>query len=200
MNAMLESRGLAKMEIACVSPKEWAGVFGVLQDRKSRMSRRRFLRQAVRSAAGKGAHSLVRATFPHAEFTPPGAILADNGQGSVMPFLPGIDPHLCSGCDACIRVCPHGAIAFEESEPHGYGYRMDARYCTGCRLCVDVCDQNAVNVASWQRQCDQRVSLQGGRCSACGASYHLPSVQPNHGLCHVCRHVNHAENLFQVLS
>ncbi len=43
-----------------------------------------------------------------------------------------IDPDLCTRCNACIEVCPEGAIDFS--------YQIDLAKCTGHRACVRACE------------------------------------------------------------
>ena len=44
----------------------------------------------------------------------------------------------CTGCGACISVCPVGAISF-----HGKIVQNDRTVCTGCGACAAVCPQDA---------------------------------------------------------
>ena len=45
----------------------------------------------------------------------------------------------CTGCEACVRACPEGAITIEAGIA-----RVDQNRCTGCGACIQVCLQNAI--------------------------------------------------------
>jgi heterodisulfide reductase subunit A len=47
-----------------------------------------------------------------------------------------IDPDLCSGCFACVNVCPYGAISFNEKERVA---EVNQLLCKGCGLCAVTC-------------------------------------------------------------
>src|SRR5660398_309888 len=51
-----------------------------------------------------------------------------------------IDTEACTGCRACIRVCPVEAITGEEKEPHS----IDNDICIRCGACYDKCRVDAV--------------------------------------------------------
>lgn len=51
-----------------------------------------------------------------------------------------IDPDLCKGCTACVKVCPTGAIAGDRKEPHA----IDTTNCIKCGTCEEVCPSGAV--------------------------------------------------------
>ncbi len=53
----------------------------------------------------------------------------------------------CTGCRACIPVCPTGAIVPVEGR-----VRIDLRYCTGCARCVSACPFSAI-------RCFERVAV-----------------------------------------
>jgi NADH:ubiquinone oxidoreductase subunit F (NADH-binding)/(2Fe-2S) ferredoxin/NAD-dependent dihydropyrimidine dehydrogenase PreA subunit len=54
----------------------------------------------------------------------------------------GIDPGKCKGCGACLRACPHGAVAGERGQPH----TIDPALCARCGICLDECRFEAVAV------------------------------------------------------
>ncbi|MBI4462054.1 MAG: NADH-quinone oxidoreductase subunit NuoF [Acidobacteria bacterium] len=53
-----------------------------------------------------------------------------------------IEPTLCDGCHACVRVCTSEAILGEKDEVH----TIDAAKCIKCGACLEVCQPQAVLV------------------------------------------------------
>jgi NADH-quinone oxidoreductase subunit F len=53
----------------------------------------------------------------------------------------GILDTTCTGCGACKRACPSGAISGEKKKPH----RIDPEKCIKCGACYDVCKFASVN-------------------------------------------------------
>jgi NADH-quinone oxidoreductase subunit F len=51
-----------------------------------------------------------------------------------------IDPEACTGCGACLRVCPTEAITGEKKKPH----QLDQSKCVKCRGCYEACKFDAV--------------------------------------------------------
>jgi len=54
-----------------------------------------------------------------------------------------IDEDFCTGCGACRRACPHGAIEGLKKQPH----RIDPALCNKCGVCATECKSGAVLVA-----------------------------------------------------
>jgi len=54
-----------------------------------------------------------------------------------------IQPTLCNGCGACVKVCAGQAILGEKDHPH----RIDSAKCTKCGACLEVCQPEAVLVS-----------------------------------------------------
>ena len=50
----------------------------------------------------------------------------------------------CSGCTACVRICPTGAAAGEKEERH----QIDEQSCIECGACGKVCPDSAVQDAA----------------------------------------------------
>lgn len=51
-----------------------------------------------------------------------------------------INPEKCTGCGACVRVCPSQAIVGERKKAH----LLDSQKCIKCRACVEACKFDAV--------------------------------------------------------
>jgi NADP-reducing hydrogenase subunit HndC len=53
-----------------------------------------------------------------------------------------IDEKKCTGCRACVKVCPQDAITGEKKKPHV----IDEELCVKCGLCRDRCKFDAIKV------------------------------------------------------
>lgn len=61
-----------------------------------------------------------------------------------------LDEDLCTGCEACVVVCPVDCID-KVSDPSHVGYAMgictiDLPVCIGCKLCAQVCPWNVITM------------------------------------------------------
>jgi len=192
---ILEGRGLVAMTAAFLAPGPWseARVAAARQPRPS-LDRRAFFRQAIGSAVEQA----VRRAEGEGGSAPPdnrlGRYFPSTAAGQVVPFAPRIDEGLCTGCDACARLCPTGAIRVEAD-----AYRLDPDACTGCGICVDVCTRGAVVIEPLAVPSQTFVTLYRRRCRACGVHFHSPRADGGAGLCTVCAVTNHHQRLFQVL-
>lgn len=82
---------------------------------------------------------------------------------------------LCTGCSACVNICPQNCISMVEGKlGHLYPY-IDQTKCVDCRLCVQSCPMNkAVELknpltayAGWHKNRDEYLSsTSGGAASA----------------------------------
>jgi NAD-dependent dihydropyrimidine dehydrogenase PreA subunit len=54
--------------------------------------------------------------------------------------LPIIDHHLCTGCHACVDLCPTGALA----QIDGKAQLVHPQACTYCTACEEICLEGAI--------------------------------------------------------
>jgi NADH:ubiquinone oxidoreductase subunit F (NADH-binding)/(2Fe-2S) ferredoxin/NAD-dependent dihydropyrimidine dehydrogenase PreA subunit len=59
-----------------------------------------------------------------------------------------IDPDLCTGCTACVRVCPQQCIAGEKKAAHV----LNVQHCIKCGACYDTCRFQAIVIRSGEVQ------------------------------------------------
>lgn len=52
-----------------------------------------------------------------------------------------VDPEKCTGCEACVSVCPAGAISMVDGKA-----KVDPSLCTDCGVCVDECPVEAISM------------------------------------------------------
>lgn len=51
-----------------------------------------------------------------------------------------IDPEACTGCEACVDICPESAIKMNEGKPV-----INQIVCSGCGACIPECPENALD-------------------------------------------------------
>ena len=51
-----------------------------------------------------------------------------------------VDPKKCTGCGACLRACPQGAVTGAKKKPH----RINVEKCIKCGACFEVCVFDAI--------------------------------------------------------
>ena len=61
-----------------------------------------------------------------------------------------LDEDICTGCEACVAVCPVDCID-KVSDPRNPGYAMgvctiDLKVCIGCKLCAQVCPWDVITM------------------------------------------------------
>ena len=132
---------------------------------------------------------------------------ADAAREAKPDFPPGalffatvtIDAEKCTGCDACVRICPHRAIRLERGAV-GLVYEFDPASCTRCGLCRDLCEDDAVTLHSLAAFTQSRLVLHSDQCRKCGAPFHLPieGAGVRSELCRICKQSNHYSRLYQV--
>lgn len=165
---------------------------GSLRQGGPHLSRRGFLRRMVHAT------TVPNVDPPEATWKPPGSYLPPARLGDLALFVPEMDVQRCNGCDACLIVCDHSALACKRDPSEAYVISADA--CTGCGLCVDICDQAAIRVNQGAIVSCMEIPLVVGNCKACGVRFHRPDTgRGADTLCPVCSHVNHKRNLYQVL-
>lgn len=54
-----------------------------------------------------------------------------------------IDEKRCTGCGACVEVCPAGAIRLVEGATRSHA-KIDEARCRECEACVEVCPEQAI--------------------------------------------------------
>ncbi len=52
-----------------------------------------------------------------------------------------IDKGTCTGCEACVSICPVEAISMKDGKAD-----VDANTCTSCGACVDECPVEAISM------------------------------------------------------
>ncbi|WP_372529164.1 NADH-quinone oxidoreductase subunit I [Piscinibacter sp.] len=108
------------------------------------------------------------------------------------PSLPAGDIRLepgCTGCEACARACPTGALQVRENGT-AWALGFEAALCVACGVCVETCQPRVLHlreaVAAVQFAKREAVALHGlpkRRCTRCDRSF---ITATDSALCDVC--------------
>lgn len=173
------SRRLVPLHLETTAPVEWSARLRAVSDGSTEpeKGRRAFLRRifaVVEATSPKSARATCALGLPLAPVD--GAMAAS----ALVAGAPEIDVARCDGCDACVRLCPRGAL-----DRRADGIGLDPTACDGCGVCVDVCDRSAARLVS---PAEARPRLFPQVLVACGKCGHpVGRPEPEEGvLCHVC--------------
>ncbi len=209
LNLLLKERHRPLIKLSYRPVRVWKAVLKkeVLITRGTRLNRRAFLSGVSSSQVlQEQLVSMDPLNRPESRTIAPGMLLDTTSGHQHLPWVPRIEAAACSGCDACIRLCPTQALRHEEQHEDagkdisGSCYRMDAPRCTGCGICVDVCSEQAIRLRSWKSWAVESLPLSDAVCRRCGNNFHVPvdSELNAEGLCPICRSTG-SKQLFQVL-
>lgn len=148
---------------------------------------RRFISRAVESIRNETDYEVVipeSAIRAAAHFVPARRKLAERlferldalPEESLLPPLFGVAAMVpgavhCTGCEACARVCPTGALKVAEAESE-WLLLFRAGQCVGCGVCIEACGADALVLQHrWQPDDKEPVvlhELRRYRCQGCG--------------------------------
>jgi NAD-dependent dihydropyrimidine dehydrogenase PreA subunit len=88
------------------------------------------------------------------------------GEEGVRRSVAWIDSQRCTGCGACMEVCPTGALYLVDGKA-----MVDQALCRGCEACVTACPAGAIRLVT--------------RVEPAAESTRLPAVRPEPGVIRV---------------
>ncbi|MBN1934594.1 MAG: 4Fe-4S dicluster domain-containing protein [Anaerolineae bacterium] len=88
-----------------------------------------------------------------------------------------IDSERCTGCGACIEVCPEGAIWLVKDVNRLYA-EIDQSLCRACRACIEVCAEGAIRVETEPVVEGELVSVEPEAVSVKAGARELQPAQP----------------------
>jgi ferredoxin len=210
---LLDSRGLPVLRIERLSPDRWeAARDAAAPDPGPAIARRAFLRRGLGIAVDHAASTLGLAEAERAAVDTVARLLPDTGAAAALaPIGPRIDPVACTGCDACVRLCPQQAIRLERPQGEAVdradaqtavdtgiqarlggeaaggadapflAYRITPADCTGCGICVDVCAARAIRLEAWAPAAPVTLDLAEATCTRCRVRFHRPIIETRDG-------------------
>lgn len=106
-----------------------------------------------------------------------------------------LDEVKCNACEACVQVCPTGAIGRTGGE-EAFRLTLDASRCVNCALCLDACVPNALtyrqgislNRIGFRHQ-EILVDKPYVRCSRCESQFLSDGEASSQHLCSTCRYL-----------
>jgi ferredoxin len=128
---LLDSRGLRVLRLERLPPDRWlVARAAAAPDAGPAMGRRSFLRRGLGLAVDQAASAFGLGAAEREGVETVARLLPDTARPCALaPVAPRIDPAACTGCDACVRLCPQQAVRLERVEaadPAGDGERVDA--------------------------------------------------------------------------
>lgn len=73
-----------------------------------------------------------------------------------------IDQHGCTGCEACLVVCPVDCIEIAPGPEHKDFQKLvevDYERCIGCALCAKICPWDTIDMFDYQKGLDAAASM-----------------------------------------
>lgn len=190
-NALLQSRTLPALELRHVAKNsDIARRLSRIYDERGQPDTRRRLWSGVVSEAEPPPQTALVALQK---------ILSDH-PGALFSVVPRIDASRCTGCDACLRVCPEDVLIQVNDDEAPDRYHAAGASCDGCGLCAEICGSGAIELVTMSLT-PKDIMLESWNCAACGVTTHAPALYRNdQRLCAICSQTGHHKKLFQVLS
>ena len=84
---------------------------------------------------------------------------AGKRQTDHQPVYSRINPLFCNGCASCEKVCPYGAISYEDRQVNDHGIRetrhvavVNGALCHGCGACTVACPSGAMDLKGFSNR------------------------------------------------